>query len=73
MAVIYITYQKKKKLDKNSETQGCYTECITLKNLGMVPGLIKLISQYVRQTIRNPRKETIGMLALFLPLKVTTG
>ena len=67
---MYVT--DKKKLDKNSETHRHYTECIPLKNMGMVPGLIKLITQYVGQAIRNPKKETILMLAVLLSLKVTT-
>ena len=41
--------------------------------MSMGPGPIRLINQYVRQSIRNLRKQGIVMLPLLLPLSVIAG
>ena len=46
-------YYRPNKLEKNSETRRCYVGCVPLNNMGIVPGLIKLIIQYVRETRKN--------------------
>ena len=47
-------------------------ECVPLKNMEMIAGLIKFIIQYAGKTRKNPRMETILILSLLFPLKVRT-
>ena len=41
--------------------------------MSMGPGPIRLINQYVRQSIKNARKQSIVTLPLLLPLNVIAG